>query len=157
MGCCCVEKQIIQTENAPRAIGPYSIAVRVGDFVYTSGQIGLDPQSGVMVTGGIEAETRQVLTNLKAVVEAAGLTLQDVVKTTVFLKDMGDFAAMNAIYAEFFKENPPARSAVQVAALPKGALVEIEAVAIDRCDCDDECDCDCDGECDCDCHHESKD
>ncbi|MCA1953799.1 MAG: RidA family protein [Anaerolinea sp.] len=155
MGCCCVEKQIIQTENAPRAIGPYSIAVRVGDFVYTSGQIGLDPQSGVMVTGGIEAETRQVLTNLKAVVEAAGLTLQDVVKTTVFLKDMGDFAAMNAIYAEFFKENPPARSAVQVAALPKGALVEIEAVAIDRCDCDDECDCD--GDCDCDCHHESKD
>jgi 2-iminobutanoate/2-iminopropanoate deaminase len=139
MGCCCVDKQIIQAENAPRAIGPYSIAVRIGDFVYTSGQIGLDPQTGTMVLGGIEAETRQVLANLKAVVEAAGLTLEDVVKTTVFLKDMGDFAAMNAIYAEFFKENPPARSAVQVAALPKGALIEIEAVAIDRCNCDCEC------------------
>lgn len=161
MSCsCCLEKQIVQTDNAPRAIGPYSIAVRVGDFVYTSGQIGLDPKTGTMVDGGIEAETRQVLKNLQAVVEAAGLTLDDVVKTTVFLKDMGDFAAMNAIYAEFFKENPPARSAVQVAALPKGGLVEIEAVAIDRCTCDEDCECECEceeGETDSCCCHEKKD
>lgn len=142
MTCCC-GKEIVQTEKAPKALGPYSVAVKAGDFVFTSGQVGIDPAHGAIVTGGIEAETRQVLKNLTAVLEAAGASLQDVVKTTVFLKDMGDFAVMNGIYAEFFTENPPARSAVQVAALPKGALVEIEAVALLPCDCD--CDCE-DGE-----------
>ncbi|HHY88452.1 MAG TPA: RidA family protein [Chloroflexi bacterium] len=124
-----VEKIVVTAEKAPVAIGPYSAAIRVGDFVYTSGQLGLDPASGNLVEGGVEAETRQALENLKAVLEAAGAGLKDVVKTTVFLRDMGDFAKMNAIYAGFFIEKPPARSAVQVAALPKGGAVEIEAVA----------------------------
>jgi len=124
-----VEKIVVTAEKAPAAIGPYSAAIRVGDFVYTSGQLGLDPASGNLVEGGVEAETRQALENLKAVLEAAGAGLKDVVKTTVFLRDMGDFAKMNAIYAGFFIEKPPARSAVQVAALPKGGAVEIEAVA----------------------------
>ncbi len=123
-------KKIVVTENAPRAIGPYSQAVRIEDLVFTAGQIGLDPATMELVGGGIEAQTRQVLTNLKNVLEAAGSGLNYVVKTTVFLKDMADFAAMNAIYAEFFGENPPARSTVAVAALPKGALVEIECVAL---------------------------
>ncbi len=138
MTCCC-GKETVQTEKAPKALGPYSVAVKAGDFVFTSGQVGIDPALGAIVSGGIEAETRQVLVNLTAVLEASGASLQDVVKTTVFLKDMGDFAVMNGIYAEFFTENPPARSAVQVAALPKGALVEIEAVALLPCDCN--CDC----------------
>ncbi|HPO57405.1 MAG TPA: RidA family protein [Anaerolineaceae bacterium] len=124
-----MEKIVVTAEKAPVAIGPYSAAIRVGDFVYTSGQLGLDPASGNLVEGGVEAETRQALENLKAVLEAAGAGLKDVVKTTVFLRDMGDFAKMNAIYAGFFIEKPPARSAVQVAALPKGGAVEIEAVA----------------------------
>lgn len=124
-----VEKIVVTAEKAPVAIGPYSAAIRVGDFVYTSGQLGLDPASGNLVEGGVEAETRQALENLKAVLEAAGAGLKDVVKTTVFLRDMGDFVKMNAIYAGFFIEKPPARSAVQVAALPKGGAVEIEAVA----------------------------
>jgi len=124
-----VEKIVVTAEKAPVAIGPYSAAIRVGDFVYTSGQLGLDPASGNLVEGGVEAETRQALENLKAVLEAAGAGLKDVVKTTVFLRDMGDFAKMNAIYGGFFIEKPPARSAVQVAALPKGGAVEIEAVA----------------------------
>jgi len=124
-----VEKIVVTAEKAPVAIGPYSAAIRVGDFVYTSGQLGLDPASGNLVEGGVEAETRQALENLKAVLEAAGAGLKDVVKTTVFLRDMGEFAKMNAIYAGFFIEKPPARSAVQVAALPKGGAVEIEAVA----------------------------
>lgn len=137
MSCCC-GKEIVQSEKAPKAIGPYSVAVKANGFVFTSGQIGLDPATGAIVTGGIEAETRQVLHNLSAVLEAAGVALKDVVKTTVFLKDMGDFAVMNGIYAEFFTENPPARSAFQVAALPKGALVEIEAVALRPCECKDD-------------------
>jgi 2-iminobutanoate/2-iminopropanoate deaminase len=124
-----VKKQIITTDKAPKAIGPYSAAVRVGSFVYTAGQIGIDPATGEVVPGGIEAETRQVLTNLKHILEAAGTSLEHVVKTTVFLRDINDFARMNAVYAEFFTANPPARSAVQAAALPKGVAVEIEAVA----------------------------
>ena len=123
-------KKIIQTDKAPSAIGPYSQAVRAGNMVFTAGQIGLDPATMEIVSGGVEAETRQVLNNLKHVLEAAGSGLNYVVKTTVFLCDMADFPKMNAIYAEFFPENPPARSAVEVAALPKGVAVEIEAAAL---------------------------
>ncbi len=123
------EKQIIQTEKAPKAIGPYSQAVKVGSFIFTAGQIGLDPQSGELIAPDIESQTRQALTNLKHILEAAGASLNDVIKTTVFLQDMAEFPRMNAIYAEFFPQNPPARSTVAVAALPKGARVEIEAVA----------------------------
>ena len=123
-------KKIIQTDKAPGAIGPYSQAVRTENMVYTAGQIGLDPATMEIVSGGVEAETRQVLTNLKQVLEAANSGLNYVVKTTVFLRDMADFPKMNAIYSEFFPENPPARSAVEVAALPKGVAVEIEAVAL---------------------------
>ncbi|MDF7822402.1 RidA family protein [Pontiellaceae bacterium B12227] len=123
-------KQIIQTEKAPAPIGPYSQAVKTGDLLYTSGQIPIDPATGSKVEGGIKEQTVQVLDNLKEVVAAAGVTLDDVIKTTVFLQDMGDFAAFNAVYAEYFgEENAPARSTVQVAALPIGALVEIECVA----------------------------
>jgi 2-iminobutanoate/2-iminopropanoate deaminase len=124
------QKQIISTENAPKAIGPYSAGIRSGQFMFTAGQLGIAPQTGELVSGGIEAETRQALTNLKHVLEAAGLSLNEVVKTTVFLRDINDFSRMNGVYAEFFTQNPPARSAVQVAALPKGGAVEIEAVAI---------------------------
>ena len=122
-------KQIVTSENTPRAIGPYSIANRFGELVFTAGQLGLDPLSGDLAPGGIEAETRQALINLKNVLEAAGSSLDHVLKTTVFLRDINDFARMNAVYADFFTSNFPARSAVQVAALPKGGAVEIEAVA----------------------------
>ncbi len=125
-------KKIVQTEKAPKAIGPYSQAIRTENLVFAAGQAGLDPATGELVKGGIEVETRQVLTNLKNVLEAADSGLNYVLKTTVFLKDMNDFAKMNAIYAEFFPENPPARSTVGVAALPKGALVEIELIALLR-------------------------
>ena len=125
-----MDRTIITSDKAPKAIGPYSVAVRSGNLVFTSGQLGLEPQTGNLVPGGIEAETRQALTNLQHVLAAAGSGMEAVLKTTVFLKDMADFAKMNAIYAEFFQENPPARSAVQVVALPKGGLVEIEAIAI---------------------------
>ena len=122
-------KKIIATTNAPAAIGPYSQAIDCGTFLVTSGQIALDPATGEMVKGGVAEQARQALLNLKAILTEAGLTMDNVVKTTVFLQDMGDFAAMNAVYAEFFTEgNYPARSAVQVGALPKGALVEIEAI-----------------------------
>ncbi|HEB64583.1 MAG TPA: RidA family protein [Chloroflexi bacterium] len=124
------KKEVIIAPEAPAAIGPYSVAIRAGQFVYTAGQIGIDPAIGAIVSGGVEAETRQALTNLKHVLEAAGSSLKNVVKTTVFLRDMEDFGRMNAVYAEFFTEDYPARSAVQVAALPKGAAVEIEAVAL---------------------------
>jgi 2-iminobutanoate/2-iminopropanoate deaminase len=125
-----MDKKVITSEKAPKAIGPYSVAIRAGDLVFTSGQLGLDPQSGTLVPGGIEAETRQALTNIRHVLEDSGSSLDSVVKTTVYLKDMVDFTKMNAIYAEFFPGNPPARSTVQVAALPKGGSVEIEAVAV---------------------------
>jgi len=124
-----MSKTIIQTEHAPAAIGPYSQAVRVGQFVYTAGQIPLDPATGSMVENDITIQTERALRNLQAVLAAAGGGLQNVVKTTVFLQDMAEFAAMNAVYAQFFRENPPARSAVQAAALPLGSRVEIEAVA----------------------------
>jgi len=123
-------KKIIHTDKAPEAIGPYSQAVRTESMVYTAGQIGLDPATMELVSGGVEAETRQVLNNLKKVLEAANSGLNYVVKTTVFLRDMADFPKMNAIYAEFFPENSPARSTVAVAALPKGVAVEIEAIAL---------------------------
>jgi 2-iminobutanoate/2-iminopropanoate deaminase len=125
-----MDKKVITSEKAPKAIGPYSVAMRTGDLVFTSGQLGLDPQTGSLVPGGIEAETRQALTNLQHVLADSGSGLDAVVKTTVFLKDMADFSKMNAVYAEFFTKNLPARSTVQVAALPKSGLVEIEAVAI---------------------------
>ncbi len=124
------EKEIIVTEKAPKAIGPYTVANRVGSLVFTAGQLGLLPATMELSPGGIEAETRQALTNIKHVLEAAGSSLDRVVKTTVFLRDMGEFSQMNAIYAEFFPKDPPARSTVQVAALPKGGAVEIEAVAV---------------------------
>lgn len=124
------EKEVIIAEKAPKAIGPYSVGIRVEHMVYTAGQLGIDRNTGELVPGGVQAETRQALLNLQNILEASGSSLQRVVKTTVFLRDMGDFAAMNAIYAEFFTEKPPARSAIQVAALPKAAAVEIEAVAV---------------------------
>jgi 2-iminobutanoate/2-iminopropanoate deaminase len=126
------EKKAVSTKSAPAAIGPYSQAVRIGDFLYTSGQVGLDPATGALVEGGIETQTTRVLENLKAVLEAAGTDFTHVVKTTVFLKNMGDFAAMNAIYGKYFAPEgvvAPARSTVEVARLPKDALVEIEAIA----------------------------
>ena len=124
------EKQIIISERAPAAIGPYSVANRVDNLVFTAGQLGLDPDTMELVPGGVVAETRQALNNLQFVLESAGSSLNAVVKTTVFLRDINDFGLMNGVYAEFFSENFPARSAVQVAALPKGGAVEIEAVAI---------------------------
>ncbi|HFD38709.1 MAG TPA: RidA family protein [Anaerolineae bacterium] len=125
-------KEIIATNGAPAAVGPYSQAVRAGGFLFTAGQLGLIPGSKEFAGPDIESQTRRALENLKAVLEAGGARLEDVVKTTVFLADMGEFARMNAVYAEFFGENPPARSAVQAAALPLGGRVEIEAVALLR-------------------------
>jgi 2-iminobutanoate/2-iminopropanoate deaminase len=124
-----MSKEIISTKDAPAALGPYSQAVRTGNMVFTAGQIALDPATGKMLEDDITIQTEQVLKNLTAVLEAAGSSLANVVKCTVFLQDMGEFAAMNAVYGKFFTENPPARSAVQVAALPLGARVEIEAIA----------------------------
>jgi 2-iminobutanoate/2-iminopropanoate deaminase len=125
-------RSAILSSNAPAAIGPYSQAIRVGSFVITSGQVALDPATGQLVQGGIEAQTHRVLQNLRAVLAAAGLELSSVVKTTVFLKDMNHFAAMNAVYGEYFQQEgvpAPARSTVEVARLPKDALVEIEVIA----------------------------
>ena len=122
-------KKVISTTKAPAAIGPYSQAIQVGNLVYTSGQIPIDPATGVFVEGGIKEQTRQSLLNVKAILEEAGLTMSDVVKTTVFMDDMNEFADMNTVYAEFFAEPYPARSAVAVKTLPKGALVEIEVIA----------------------------
>ena len=124
------EKKVVIAEKAPKAIGPYSAGVSTGHLVFTAGQLGMDPESGELVVGGIQAQTRQALTNLKAVLEAAGSDLSLVIKTTVFLKDINEFGLMNDIYGTFFTENFPARSAFQVAALPKAAAVEIEAVAL---------------------------
>ena len=126
-----MKKNIIATTHAPAAIGPYSQAIDCGRLLITSGQIPIDPATGNLVEGDITAQTRQSLTNVKAILEAAGLTMDNVAKTTVFLAHMSDFAAMNAVYAEFFTEgNYPARSAVEVGALPKGALVEIETICL---------------------------
>ncbi|MEO0020905.1 MAG: RidA family protein [candidate division WOR-3 bacterium] len=123
-------KQTVHSEKAPRPVGPYSPAVIAGEFVWTSGQLGIDPRTGELVPGGIEAETEQVLKNLAAVLEAAGSGLDRVVKTMIFITDMNQFARVNAVYARYFQEPYPARSTVQVSALPKGAMVEIEAVAL---------------------------
>lgn len=125
-----MSRNVVHTEKAPRAIGPYSQAIRTDLAVYTAGQLGVNPSTGDLVSTEIEEQTRQALQNLQNVLEAGGSNLSSVVKTTVFLQDMNDFTKMNGVYAEFFVENPPARSTVQVAALPKGALVEIEAVAL---------------------------
>jgi 2-iminobutanoate/2-iminopropanoate deaminase len=125
-----MDKKVVISKKAPKAIGPYSVAIRTGNFVFTSGQLGLDPATGNLVPGGIEAETRQSLTNLRHVLADSGSSLEQAVKTTVFLRDMTDFPKMNAVYAEFFPENPPARSTVQAAALPKNGAVEIEVTAI---------------------------
>ena len=122
-------KQVINTPKAPAAIGPYSQAIRVGNLIYTSGQIPIDPATGAFVEGGIKEQTRQSLTNVKAILEEAGTSMANVIKTTVFMADMADFADMNSVYAEFFSEPFPARSAVAVKTLPKGALVEIEVIA----------------------------
>ena len=122
-------KKVIKTTKAPAAIGPYNQAIQVGNLVYTSGQIPIDPATGNFVEGGIKEQTRQSLLNVKAILEEAGLTMNDVIKTTVFMADMNDFADMNSVYAEFFSEPYPARSAVAVKSLPKGALVEIEVIA----------------------------
>jgi 2-iminobutanoate/2-iminopropanoate deaminase len=138
-----MSKQIIATDKAPAAVGPYSQAVRVGDLIYSAGQLGLVPETRKFAGQEIEPQTRQALENVKAIVEAAGSCLKHVVKTTVFLQDIQEWPVMNAIYAEYFPEEPPARSAVQVAALPMGARMEIEVVAV-ACDCNDrECECDC--------------
>ena len=122
-------KEVINTKAAPAAIGPYSQAIKVGNLVYTSGQIPIDPSTANFVDGGIKEQTRQSLLNVQAILKEVGLSMSHVIKTTVFLADMNDFADMNAIYAEFFSEPYPARSAVAVKTLPKGALVEIEVIA----------------------------
>ena len=121
-------KTVISPSKAPAAIGPYSQAIKVGNLLYTSGQIPIDPATGNIVSGDIKEQTRQALSNIKAILEEAGLTMNNVVKTTVFLTNMEDFTEMNSIYAEFFSEPFPARSAVAVRTLPKGVLVEIEAI-----------------------------
>ena len=123
-------KKIISTSEAPAAIGPYSQAVRSGNFLFCSGQIPLDPKSGQIVSGDIATQTRRVLDNVEAVLKAEGLTFENIVKTTIFLTDLGDFQTVNEIYGSYFKQQPPARSTVQVSALPKGAKVEIEVIAV---------------------------
>jgi 2-iminobutanoate/2-iminopropanoate deaminase len=125
-----MNREAIRTDAAPKAIGPYEQAIKIDGMVFTAGQIPLDPKTGNLVAGGIAAETRQVLENLKAVLAAAGSSIDRVVKATVFLKNMADFQAMNEIYAEYFSTSKPARSTVAVAELPRGALVEIDLVAL---------------------------
>ena len=125
-----MKREVISTDKAPAAVGPYSQAVRTGDFVFAAGQVAIDPAAGKLIEGDVAAQTRQALTNLSAVLGAAGSSLDRVVKTTVFLKDINHFKTMNAVYTEFFPSDPPARSAIEVAALPLGALVEIEAIAV---------------------------
>ncbi|NLG97954.1 MAG: RidA family protein [Chloroflexi bacterium] len=123
-------KEVVVSEKGPKAIGAYSAGIKAGGFVFCSGQLGIDPATGNLVEGGIEAETRQAINNLSALLEAAGSSLENVVKTTVFLRDINDFAKMNEVYGSFFQSAPPARSAFQVGALPRGAAVEIEAIAL---------------------------
>lgn len=124
------QKKVITTRQAPEAIGPYSAGIHAGGLVFTAGQLGIDPTTSELASGGIEAETRQALMNLQHILAAADSSLDRVVKTTVFLRDMADFSRMNAVYAEFFISQPPARSTIQVAALPMGGAVEIEAIAL---------------------------
>ena len=124
-----MNKKIITTPEAPAAIGPYSQAIRIGDFLYTSGQIALDPNSMELITGNIEVETERVLKNIEAILNADGLKLNNIIKTTVYLTDLSEFGRMNQVYEKFFVETKPARACVQVAALPKGAKVEIDAIA----------------------------
>ena len=124
-----IKKEVLTSSNAPKAVGPYSLGIRSGGFLFLSGQLGLDADSGRFVEGGVEAQTRQALLNIKNVLNDAGCDLSDVVKTSVFLSDIADFPKMNAVYAEFFGNAPPARSTVQVGALPKSGLVEIEVIA----------------------------
>jgi 2-iminobutanoate/2-iminopropanoate deaminase len=124
-----MKKEIVSTKNAPGAVGPYSQAVKCGNMVYTAGQIALDPVTGQMVDGGIKEQAHQVFANLKAVLEAAGTSLDNVVKTTVFITDMDKFGEVNEVYGSYFSGDFPARSCVEVARLPKGALVEIEVIA----------------------------
>ena len=140
-----MKREIISTEQAPQAIGPYSQAVRAGDFVFTAGQLGLIPGTKELAGPDIESQTRQALQNLEAILEAAGSCLKHAVKTTVFLADFGEFPSMNAVYAQFFSDAPPARAGGQIAALPLGAKVMIDIVAL-ACDCDGgdaPCDCEC--------------
>ncbi len=127
---CCSKREVVTCSDAPKAIGPYSVAIATDNLVFVSGQLGIDAASGLIVEGGIQAQTRTALTNLRSVLASAGSSLEQVVKTTVFLTDMAQFAEMNAVYAEFFTSNFPARSAIQVAALPKGGIVEVEAIAV---------------------------
>jgi 2-iminobutanoate/2-iminopropanoate deaminase len=122
-------KTTIKTPKAPAAVGPYSLAVRAGDFLFVSGQVGMIPETGKIIDGGIEKQTEQAVENVKAILEAAGLNLGSVVKATVFLQHIGDFASMNGVYGSYFEEDPPARAAFEVARLPLGALVEIEVIA----------------------------
>ena len=122
-------RDIVATSNAPAAVGPYSQGVKAGNLIFTAGQVGLDPATGRLVEGGIEAETRQTLENISAILEAAGSSLSQVVKTTVYLQNIPDFPAMNEVYGEFFADDPPARATAGAAALPLGALVEIAATA----------------------------
>jgi len=123
------EKETVLSKDAPAAIGPYSQAIKTGNLVFLSGQVALDPVTGKLVSGGIEEQTRQVLENLKAVLKASDLSVENVVSTTVFIKDINDFAKMNAVYGSYFKDKPPARATVEVARLPRDALVEISAIA----------------------------
>jgi 2-iminobutanoate/2-iminopropanoate deaminase len=140
MSCCCAKKKVVKGEKGPKAIGPYSVGIQAGQFVFASGQLGILPETGELAEGGIEAETHQALQNVEQVLQMAGSGMQNILKATVFLRDINDFARMNTVYAKFFPENPPARSAFQVGALPKGAAVEIEVIALIP---QEECDCDC--------------
>ena len=125
-----MEKKVVNTDQAPAAIGPYSQAVKVGEMVFVSGQIPIDPATGDIVQGDIKAQTRQVLTNLNAVLTAAGSSLEKTVKTTVYITNMDEFTQVNEVYSEFFKDQPPARACVEVSRLPKGVAVEIDAIAV---------------------------
>ncbi len=124
------KRTVISTELAPKAIGPYSQAIRVGDFIFTAGQVPIDPATGQLIEGDISVQTRRALMNVSAILKAAGTSMSKVVKTTVFMANMNDFSLMNAVYAEFFPENPPARSTFAVAALPRNALIEIETITL---------------------------
>ena len=138
---CCSKREVVTCPNAPKAIGPYSVAIATGCLVFVSGQLGIDPASGAIVEGGIQSQTRTALNNLKSVLESAGSSLDQVVKTTVFLTDIAQFAEMNSVYAEFFTSDFPARSAIQVAALPKAGIVEVEAIAVLPHQHEGHCDC----------------